>query len=270
MKTILVATDFSKAAENAVRYAAELRKQAKAKIILFHAFHVPVIASDIPPPIMDLDVIEKDCIKELKKIKSKFELPVNTACVCKFGMAVSEINDYVEEQHIDLVIMGMQGAGFISEKLLGSVSTSLMKQAKVPVLIIDQKVKYKEIKKIVLASDYKDVASNDVFASLKEFAKLYEARVYVLNVEKKSSPTSPATIVSDFMKLEYSLENVDYTFHYVKDDDVVHGINQFVKEKKMHMVAMIPRKRSVFENLFHSSNTKHMAFHTKVPLLILH
>jgi len=40
MKTILVPTDFSKIARNAIDYAVEIAKLTKAKLILFHVYHV--------------------------------------------------------------------------------------------------------------------------------------------------------------------------------------------------------------------------------------
>src|SRR5690242_16482931 len=72
MKTILLATDYSKAANNALYYAIELAKQAKAKLVLFHAYTIPIPISEVqaltPALIMEL---EKENAEKMKKLESK-------------------------------------------------------------------------------------------------------------------------------------------------------------------------------------------------------
>lgn len=122
MKTILVATDFSKSANNAIDYAVELAKFTKSKLILFHTYHVPVVASEVPVMMPSLDEIEKECMDCLKKIEESIPLEnrnnLTIECVCKCGFEVDEINLFTEKNKIDLIIVGMQGAGYLSEKTL--------------------------------------------------------------------------------------------------------------------------------------------------------
>ena len=46
MKPLIVATDFSKEAENSLIYACELAKETAAKVVLFNSFSLPVSASN--------------------------------------------------------------------------------------------------------------------------------------------------------------------------------------------------------------------------------
>ena len=59
MKTILAATDFSDSAQNAVEYAASMAELTEAKLILFHAYHVPIVASEVPTMMFTLNEMEK-------------------------------------------------------------------------------------------------------------------------------------------------------------------------------------------------------------------
>lgn len=62
MKTILVPTDFSKIARNAIDYAVEIAKLTKAKLVLFHVYHVPVVPVEIPI-VMPIDEVKKETME---------------------------------------------------------------------------------------------------------------------------------------------------------------------------------------------------------------
>ena len=273
MKTILVPTDFSETADNALNYAIEIAKLTNATIILFHAYHAPVIASEAPVVMPSLYEIEKECVNDLEKLQNSIyqkhgkQITIRYECVC--GFAVDEINLFCEKNKIDLIVMGMQGGGYFTEKIIGSITTSLIHNTKCPILAIDEKVKFKSVKKIVLACDYIKIPNNLIFEPLKEFVRLFTSHVHVLNVVKdlEHAPTLNEAVAG--MKIELGLADIDHTFHYAKNDDVVEGINEFVTEQNIDMVVMIPRIHSVLRNLFNEPQTKKMAFHTKVPLLSL-
>lgn len=275
MKTILVPTDFSKAAANAIGYAVEIAKLTKAKIILFHTYRVPVVTAEMPVIIPNLTELEKDCMEELRKIERKLHLShgkkLDIDRVVKCGFAVDEIDLYATKHKVDLIVMGMQGAGYLTEKFIGSVTTSLIQKANCPVLVIGENVKFKSIKKIVLACDYNETENKEILERLKEFAHLFKSHVYVLHVVPELELVAPVPdVVSDYIKLEHTLADTDHSFHYLPNNEVVDGINKFVTDSKMDMVVMIPRKHSILKNIFIEPNTKKMAFHSKVPLLALH
>lgn len=273
MKTILVATDFSETAKNAVNYAAEVAKVTNAKLILFHVYHDPIYLAEIPimPPI---DEIKDDCIDCLKKIEKeihqKFGNKLILECVCKYGFPVDEINQYAKESNVDMIVMGMEGTSYLSEKIIGNITTSLFKKAYCPVLAVDRQVRFKSIKNIVLASDYKDTESKAVLTPLIEVAKLFDSKIFILNVVQELETITTVGKAVEGIKINNALDSVKHSFHYSKSDDVIESINDFVEEHEIDLVVMIPRAHSPLHNLFHESNCKRMAFHSKVPLLALH
>jgi nucleotide-binding universal stress UspA family protein len=275
MKTILAATDFSEISKNAINYAVEMAKITGAKLILFHSFHVPVVTTDVIVIAPALDELEKNANECLLKLKKEIELKEGNAitieCIAKLGFAVDEINEYTKENKIDLVVLGMHGAGFLTEKLIGSITTSLLHDSNCPVLAIDQAVKFVSPKKIAFACDYKETDNKEILEPLKEIVNLFKSHIYVLNVINESGRVPKIQeAVHDFIKLEDSLSDVDHSLHYIKEKDVVAGINAFVSERKMDMTVMIPRHHSILENILKEPTTKKMAFHTKLPLLALH
>lgn len=274
MKTILAPTDFSTTSRNAIDYAMEIARLSGARLILFHAYHIPPIATEAPVAIPALDEIEKRCIKDLEKIEKDLRMKHGTATeiehICKCGFAVEEINQYAKEENISLVVMGMHGSGYLSEKFIGSITTSLMRKAACPVLAIDRHVRFKNIKKIVLACDYNEIGDRSILNPLKTFSLLFNSHIYVLNVVRDPAMTVTVNRAATELRLEHLLEDINHSFHYTKNEDIVKGIHDFVEEHKTDMVVMIPREHSFLRNIFHEPETTRMAFHTRVPLLSLH
>lgn len=272
MKTILVPTDFSDGAQNALDYAIEMVKHTKAKLILFHAYHIPAIPSDAPF-VMPVGDMEKDALKALNKIKKNIQIKnenkFKIECATKLGFAIDEINGFIEEKKIDLVIMGVHGAGYLSEKLIGSITTTLIRKAKCPVLAIHEKVKFKNIKKIVLACDYEKINDKSIFNALKQIIKLFKSHLYILNVTPELESITPTRKIMSGTLLNESFKDIAHSFKFTENDDIVEGINDFVLKNNIDMIVMIPRKHSLIETIFQERNTKRMAFHTHIPILAL-
>jgi nucleotide-binding universal stress UspA family protein len=275
MKTILAPTDFSKQANNSVTYAAEVATLTKSKLILLHVYGLPIIQSDVQVVMPAWPDMEKDCMDSLVKrkriLQRKYGTDLEIECICKMGYSVDEIlNQSISEKSVDLVIMGMQGAGYLSEKLIGSVTTSLIKKSKCPVLVINEKVKFKSLKKIVLAFDYEKRLNKTVLNPLKEFVKLFKSQVLVLQVvnETQKMPSIKNAVAG--IGTEHVLEEIKHSYHFIKNDDVINGINKFAANKKADMIVIIPRKHKFLSSIFRETNTKKMAFHTSIPLLALH
>lgn len=273
MKTILVATDFSDIAKNAIDYAAQVAKVTAAKLVLLHVYHDPIYLAEIPvlPP---MDEIEKDCRESLKKIEKniheKYGKEIGVECVCKIGLPVEEINLYARECNADLIVMGMEGTSYLSEKIIGNITTSLIKKSCCPVLAIDKRVNFRSIQNILLACDYKELPEKNILNPMLYFAQLFKAKVFVLNVVQEMEEVTTISKVIEGIKINKSLEKVNHSFHYNQNEDIVDGINDFVSEHKIDLVVMIPRDHSMLYNLFHESQVKKMAFHTKVPLMAIH
>jgi nucleotide-binding universal stress UspA family protein len=273
MKTILVPTDFSKSAQNALEYAIEIAKRISAKLILFHAYQLPPVTSEVPV-VLSVSDIEKQIVRNLKKAERYIHSNHGEALVVEYdyrcGFPVEEIRLCVERKKADLIVMGLHGAGFLKEKLIGSVATALVNNSKCPVMIINQNVKFKSIKNVALAFDYSEIKNKGALRPLNDLTNLFKSHIFIFNVvQSKLEAISSISKAVDGMKLAHALENAEHSFHYSENDDIVEGINKFVIEKKIDMVVMIPHKHSPLHNLFNESQTKKMAFHTRIPLLTL-
>jgi nucleotide-binding universal stress UspA family protein len=274
MKTILVPTDFSKTAGHAVDYAAELAAKTNATLILLNVYHPPLIASEVPVVIPTLEEVEKDAMLHLKKsekkLHEKFGSNFSIESKCKCGFAVDEILEFSAKHKADLIVMGMHGAGYITEKLIGGISSAVMDKATCPVLAVNLESKFTDLKKIVLACDYAELSNKTILDPLKELAQMFNSHIYVLNVMSKNETSPTITKAIAGIKMEHALETLEHSFHYLESEDVVKGINEFAQENKADLIVMIPRKHSFFHNLLHEPNTKKMVFHSSTPIFSIH
>jgi nucleotide-binding universal stress UspA family protein len=267
MKNILVPTDYSIAANNAAEFATQLAKEIKASVTLLHVFHAPIPASDVPVILIDPEKLllenEVHLRKEARYLNQRTGVEVKY--IAKMGMAVDEIRE--EEKNMDLIIMGMKGASKLSEALIGSTTTKVLRKVKKPVLIIPEKANYKKPEKIVFASDLDPRIDEHSLDTLKDFTKHFGSKILVVNVKsKKYKFTSEQELEKT---IEGKLSNMEHLYYFPEKEDLVEGINEFVKDHNADMLAIIPHRYNFFERIFHASVSKKMAFHTDVPLLAL-
>ena len=275
MKTILFATDFSKTANNALEYAIGLAKFAKAKLVLFHAYHVPVPLTDMsaimPATFSELEQENKKAIKKLEnKVKTKTNGKIKTESAISSGMPVEEIVRIASRKKADLVITGIKGAGKFSQAFIGSTATFLMKKTRVPVLIIPENAKFNAAKRIVLAYDYNTPIRTDAMKSIKEFAKIFDAEIIVLNVVRLLEEPGQGK-ASGLIQLKSALKGIKHDFFFAASENTTDEINSFINKHRAGMLVMFPHKHNVLDKLLHhTGDTKQMAFRTKIPLLTFH
>jgi nucleotide-binding universal stress UspA family protein len=274
-KTILVPTDFSESATSAAHYAAQLAKKTHAKIVLLHAYYVPDLVTDVTfmmPSAADLEVTYKNTLKHLKAdIHATYGKEITVEMVTVKGGPVEEIEQYMKDHRVDLLVMGMKGASYLDERLFGSAVTKIMHLATCPVVVIEKDIIFQPIKKIVFACDYARVQHlHDQLKPLVRLAELFKAHVLILNVTPHEHSITSVDEAIAGVHLDHVLANVAHTFHQIEHADVVAGISAFAHERKADMVVMMPRNHSLLERLFSEPNTKQMAFHAELPLLTIH
>ncbi|MGZ3884956.1 MAG: universal stress protein, partial [Bacteroidia bacterium] len=185
MKTLLVPTDFSDNAKNAMYFAFMLAKKEQAKIILLHAFHLPVPVADIPYHIL---------AEEKKNKKTEIEGLLRKECsgllhtspeveyLAVEGLGMDVIVETAEKRNVDYIVMGTKGRSNLAGILFGSITSRVMEWSKVPVIAIPQKVEFfQPVKTITYATDYhrSDIAS---IRKITELAAALDATVHLLHI----------------------------------------------------------------------------------------
>lgn len=272
MQTLLVATDFSEPASNAVNYAADLAKHFDARLILVNAFPIPLAGGDAQIPI-DLSIVSDASIKSLEEIKTNLiheDYHFDIECYSAMGTAYSVIEEACNKFEAELVILGMTGeAGGLKEHLIGSTAVSVGRDFKLPVLVVPDNLKYKPIRHLSFACDTDKLEESTLLYSVRYFAKLFDADLELVTVQKGGSETKWRDS-DNYSFIETTLNTVKHKQVFIKEDDVATALEYYFKFHRTDMIIVNPKKHSFFNRLFYGSITKHLAFHSQVPLLIIH
>jgi len=277
MKKILLPTDFSDNAKNAIHYALNLFKNEGCKFYLLNTYTPIIYSYDYQMNAGGFlgeitDVVRDNSIHKLneleKNIKEKFHNPKHQfEIVSSFNLLTDEIKDRIEEHAIDLIVMGTKGATGTKEILFGTNTIHIIQKVKCPVLAIPDGHFYEEPKEILFPTDFKIDYSNKKLAILKNIANHFDSRVHVLNVSHGVELNEPETRNKE--NLENLFLDVRHAFYRVNDQDIPQAINEFQKSTYVQILMMINNKHSFFENLFFKPVINQIGFHLNIPFLVI-
>ncbi len=139
MKTLVVATDGSSQAREALHHAFELAASTDAVVHVVHvapttewaAFPGPVPPVRVPHT---PDASDRAPLDDAVELAADYRVPVKTELLT--GNAVDEIVAYADAVDADLVVLGSRGHGSIAGALLGSISLGVLHEAMRPVLVV--------------------------------------------------------------------------------------------------------------------------------------
>lgn len=132
LKNILMAYDFSNDSEVALMFALMLAEEYQSQLHLLHV---------LPPKTsQSFATFEEDEFSETTRqlqeaIPEEAKLWCQVKTVVREGKPYREILEYADEQDIDLICMGVRGAGFGMQALFGSNVDRVLRQSSCPMLI---------------------------------------------------------------------------------------------------------------------------------------
>jgi nucleotide-binding universal stress UspA family protein len=271
MKTILVATDFSSSATNAVNYAADMAVSLNAKLILFHVYQVPVIYSEVPVAVNEADMItaaEKDMASLGSEINKKRNDKLHIETEVKMGVFFYELKSLCDTIKPYLVVLGSQGTTATERFLFGSHTVYAMKHLKWPLMTVPPESHFASIKKIGLACDFNNVIDTTPIEDIKILVKDFNAELHVINTGKET--VFDPDIVFESGLLQEMLEGLDPKYDFVSSDNMDEGIIDFAEKNKIDLLVILPKRHDLLEKLTKKSHTKKLVLHSHVPVMALH
>lgn len=264
MKNIIVATDFSKEAENALRYAAAAAQKLEAKIILFNAFNIPPHTGNTLFPasaIQELIDFNNNILKQKAEELNK-EFSIDVLYESSLMELDDEIDKLIKKHEADLVVMGM-APNSLSQDLFGNTTTSFITRLKFPVLAIPLGAKFNGINKILFACDILRGVEKQILDRIKTFALAMGAEVEVFSVNQKLKNLKEEHL-SD---INTGLQDVNYSLKNIESTEIIREIAYEIKAFDADILIMIPHKYSFWNSLIHQSKTRIMSSKSDVPLL---
>lgn len=290
LNRIMVPVDFSDTTPRICDYAYNLAVKFHADILLFHTYFASAIET---VPFSDsytynatvvevLAEVEKNAQKKIEELKDYLTARIEKDKVdgveidiaLSGGMASSEIISMTKSYKPDLLVMGSRGETAGTSNLLGSVVSSIIDNIEVPMLILSDRGEnpgLDNIKEVMYATDF-DKADFKAIATLKYITEPFFMNIHCVHFEKEEGDHPLEEHRMGILRKYLKRSLGDDTVHcqVCKMEDKMKGIETYVNENDIGMIAIMARKHNMLERLFFGQMSRKLFVKTHMPILIFH
>lgn len=278
MKKILLPTDFSDNAWNAIFTAVKLYANVECRFYLLHAYE---------PSALNLlgrkgqqrlgaiyDSLSEYSRQELNKVvaylkenhhnqKHSFET------ISESDTLEEAVQLVLAEKDIDLICMGTQGATGTMQVFLGSNTVKVLRKiSDCPILVVPDDYNFQSLKSLAFPTDFSKKYKKHQLLPIIELALLWKTDIQVVHVALEFALNDQQLINQKLLKQR--LNDLAVTFYNIDfEANVAHTLEKFITDTRVEMMALIRYRHSFWEKIIGEQVVKKMTFHTKVPLLVL-
>ncbi|MCE3226128.1 MAG: universal stress protein UspE [Bacteroidetes bacterium] len=272
IKKILVPTDFSETAANALRQAIYLAKLNKADIKLLHVVNpVYTTGSELTLPYSQsfFNKIKRDVATHLKKIAAdvKEAAGCKISCDVKMGNVGEVVNFISKKEKFDLVLMGTHGTSGVKEFFVGSNAYKVVHNASCPVITVQRKTK-SGFKNIILPIRL-GLHSRQKVDYVVELAKIYGATVHIVGFTDLKSSNKKDKLKNYVKQVEKYLKKlkIDFKSTTIFEDNFTKEILDYAKKNKGDLISVMNNNRLSLDNLLKGPFAKQFVNHSDIPVM---
>lgn len=278
MKEILLPTDFSDYALNAVFTAIKLQHKIPCNFILLHVYEPDTrnksSRQNGTRTGMVYGALHQDAIKKLEEtldtIAKVSDYTEHTFSVkAAPGDLATVMNELVPKHDLDLIVMGTKGATGAKQVFLGSNAVRVLKKIRnCPILVVPRKFNFQSLRKIVFPTEYAHFFSKGQLIPLVAFAEKWRSQLLIFHVAQEFKLSEQQTANKKILKER--LDPIKHSFYKVTiQNTVAEAITEFANEQLADMICLIHYGHTFMEKLTQEPVVNRVGFHTEVPLLIL-
>jgi nucleotide-binding universal stress UspA family protein len=140
VRRILVPLDFSEHAKRVIEWATHLAAEHGSKVILLHAYHLPVEFQQLEGAYLPQDFwanVKSEAQQTLSVYANEIaRAGIEVEAVVREGYPATVIEEEAERQQADLIVIGTRGLSGLKHLLLGSIAKRVVQSAPCPVLTV--------------------------------------------------------------------------------------------------------------------------------------
>lgn len=271
MKKILVPCDFSEQAIAAFRVALDIARQSSGEVFLINVIEVPIMHDTVLMPTLNFEdalfrEMEANAKKQFEKLKTKYSKEVKKVkSTVIYGITAVSILNHIEENDIDLVVMGSKGASGLSELIVGSNAEKIVRRSPVPVLVVKKFGKVASVKNIVFPSTL-ETEHEDLVMNVKRLQNFFKATLHILFINTPTNFTRDTVTkkrLNDFVK-RFMIK--DCTVNIYNDIYEESGVINFAHAINADMIAMGTHGRKGLPHILSGSVTEDVVNHIDCPI----
>jgi len=276
MKTILIPTDFSHNARQALDYAQDVYKCDRACFFILHAYGDDAYAAHMADPGSDLEAIkwERRKLAERKLdelVDSVTGLPPNPLhtfeVVATMDNVVDAANDLINQMNIDLVIMGTQGETSEHKGSFGSKTVEVFKYVNCPVMAVPANHVAKRPMNILFPTDYMVSYRRRELKLLDDLGGEFKSKIHCLYITDFGELGPRQLDNKKFLERTLSRSYLSFGTAPVKNR--VQTIMEHIESQKVDMLVMVNSRHSFIEDMLYRSTVDLLALKLDIPFLVL-
>jgi nucleotide-binding universal stress UspA family protein len=271
-KQLLVASDFSKCAGNALVYAMELALVLNRDVCVIHAIHPTEGINNNTYNAIFIEAYynnKREALKDwaLELIDYKAYTDVKLTTMCDVGFLKTVLSRYITAHPVEMLVMGIMGSTGISG-IVGSNTSMIVTKLKTPTLIIPLESSFSKVPIITLATDFATRLSAEDVNALNEIIQAFGSiRMQVLYINER--PDEKATINSE-EKLKELIPQTELEFHNIQNSSASAGILQFIETNETDILCLVKHHHNIVYRLFTRSTVNQIMNKTVKAILVLH
>lgn len=276
MRNILIPTDFSANAMNALKYASELFKYDKSRFFIMHAYQDEIFEDEelikeetlVKVTKRIADKSQSNLEKVLNDIKKISPNPRHSyAIISANNMLVDEADKIVDEENIDIIVMGTRGNTNNKKLTFGSHTLQVLRYVQSPVLAIPEHYAGIQPRHILFPTNYLIPYKRRELKLLCELAAPYRATIDMLYVSDNDNLSMRQQNNQSFVRDELCKNEIN--FKTVKDSSITDAICNYIDKNNVDMLVMVNTRHSFFENIFFKSKLDEITLRIDIPFLAL-
>ncbi len=297
LSTILVPTDFSSTADNALTYGADLAERTGAALHVLHVINEQDPEwYDLADPLDMVDDLRRQLHNQaqhkLAALDAETKVETEVAVDISFNVANS-IHDYIEDNDVDMLVIGAHGRTGVREMVLGSLAEKMLRHAACPVLTVGEHAPWEDTQQDLQVADILapvDFSEGSKYALriAKSFADLYKAHLDVLFVAEervvpqfhdtglptmgvvRMDPDIVARAEPAITQLAADVGGPDVPVTpRVREGGAAKAITDLATERDSDFIVMATRGLSGMQRIFMGSVTERVVRATPCPVLVV-
>jgi len=278
MKNLLITTDFSDNAWNAIFTALKIYAEVECHFYLLHAYE--------PTPLNLMgaksqqrlgaiyDSLSKYSAQELEEVlsylKTNHKNPKHQfTTLSKPGNLETAVENVIHKNDIDFLIMGTQGATGAKEVFLGSNTVKVLKHIKnIPILTVPTGHNFQNLTQVIFATDYSSPYKKSVLEPILELSKIWKASIEIVHVALEFNLNDNQELHKDVLRerltgQKYKFSNIPFIIN------ISTSIDEYVGNNNATILSLIRHQHSFWEKVIGEPVVNKIAFHSKIPVLFL-
>lgn len=270
MIAFLIPVDFSDVSYTTAQYGLDMASYVQARqIVFYHSYReMPRDPSDGESP------VRQEVLLRLAHLVQNLHVPAQI----DQSMLVFEADDrylddgierLVGQYSISMIVMGISGISDADNPVIGHHTLSVASAAPAPLLIVPCGHRFAPVRKIVYATDLREVETTTPVVGIMQLARQLGAQTHVIHVDYGTHRQTAESEAAQNLLL-HLLADLNPTFEVVRQHkDKAYGIFDYVDRHKIDLILMASRNYGFFERIFHNSVSKKLLSIAEVPVLLL-